>query len=482
MIKNIKPGHVARLSWGFWLASLCLPTFVSYYERSEPVWGFGVLLTGWLALLGESPAWIANPLLVLSLLLRNKATPLFAFCSAFFALHTFTLSSFPNGNGGTAIFGYGWGVLFWFIAIGLGLVHAGMRSKELTIADGGKNGFPWLQTLGILWLATIVMAFGYFAVNDRQHSNRADSVLLKSALFKREAVCTREQPSPPALSTSPVTFLEIVNQSNLKPSELLSWGASTVRLRNQDYSYIGTERDRILQITPAKGDPEGWIDYRRNFDSKTQKNTHVLGIKIHNPGKSGFEYTWLPDGPTFCPKLDIKNTVISALGLTKSATEIRPPDLTVAKGVVIGQEAAPSDKWSQNYNCADGVGYSFETSRKLNLDTYPFFIGTTGYSVPYPSDKALCSGKSTFFYASVRSSDIFTLNIAKRDAKTLELQWLGRIQVQNAPPALQGGQTRVLSVVEKGGNIIVKTQHYNHDQAVIIEAPHPNTLPPPKWR
>lgn len=482
MIKNIKPGHVALLSGGLWLASLCLPTFVSYSERGEPLWGFTILLLGWLSLLGHSPAWISNPILILSLLLRNKATQPLAVFSAIFALHTFTLSSYPNGNGNTTIFGYGWGIMFWFIAIGLGLVHAGMRLQERTITEGGKKEIPWLETLGILWIATIVATFGYFAIKDRQQPNRSDSALLKSALFKRNAVCTHEPPSPAPLTASPVTLLEIVDRSEIKPSELLNWGVPAVRLRNHDYSYIGTARDRILQIMPARGDTQGWIDYRSPYDSKLKKYSPALRIKIHNPSKSEFNYTWQQDGPTYCPGQNLKSTVTGAFGLTEQPATSRPTDITAAKGIVIGQEAVASERWSQNYNCAEGVGYSFETTQKIKLDVYPFFIGETGYLLPYPSGKALCSGNSTYFYATGSHSNIFTLSIAKRDSKTLELQWLGLIQVHGAPPALQEDRTRVLSIVEKGDNIIVKTQHYKHDQALIIQAPHPETLPPPKYQ
>jgi hypothetical protein len=116
----------------------CLP-FDGYYiardglDKADPAWG--LLLIGWLGI-GETFAWFANPMLLLTWILVWLRHGRFAIVTAFLA-SAFSLSFLlskqilcDEGGGRSPIIGYGAGYWLWIASIAVALISAGAAVIE----------------------------------------------------------------------------------------------------------------------------------------------------------------------------------------------------------------------------------------------------------------------------------------------------------------------------------------------------------------
>jgi hypothetical protein len=486
---SVTSGNVAILTVTVWLSSLIFSAFVPYYRSSETLWGFTVLMVGWLGVLGVSIAWFANPCLLIALAKRRSGGAGFALVAALLALDSLRLDSLPTGRGGSqAIYGYGPGLVLWLAAMGLGLVATGMRVRELRTVSA--SAAEWARELGIAWLVLLVAGFGALAIKDRLQASFAERERLRSVVLKRGPVCAREPPIASLAMPQPAVILEFGGGSGAypfdSPQRVLDWGIPVVRAKGHDYTLIGSGHDRMIRITPAEGPLSAILHYF--VEGKDDKGRSDIRIRIATPaGKTVFDHLWTRDGPEYCPEYKLspraseqpKKVVMEVLGLAgRPASEPLPnfwDSIHKTTGTVVGREPAGDLPWQNtNIGCPPDTGFSHERASRSGILGSPFFMGRVAYQFSHPGFFSVCSREAAYIYSSAKNSGDYFLTITRRSLNDLKREWTVNVKVVNADAALQERATRLVSVSEAGDKLRIRTRHYGHDQILTIEA----LLPP----
>jgi len=172
-----------------WCCSLPLNVFYMGSGEGENSWGLGlaVLLLGWIAP-WESLGWSANIFFFWSFfrILARKTPAVSILLAVLLAFDSFRLDCIPNGHSAQVIYGYGWGMLLWFLAIFLLLAAVGKRYRELDEEEWDWR--QWLLPAGLTLCGLALASTLYFAVHDRMIASPSEAERLaniRQVLFKR---------------------------------------------------------------------------------------------------------------------------------------------------------------------------------------------------------------------------------------------------------------------------------------------------------
>ncbi|MFJ4144825.1 hypothetical protein [Pseudomonas sp. NPDC089734] len=164
-----------------WIISLFLPVAVSSKNEITPGWL--ALYMGWAGIGIFQFAWFANPFFLISLIrlqISRSAVEL-AVIALLLSLNTFTFPAHVFG-----VYGYGWGMILWFLAIALMVAAAGAfeikNGKETGVDKGG-----WLRPVGIglaMLIASITISL---SIHDHMNANSEDKKRLVNIAIKRNS-------------------------------------------------------------------------------------------------------------------------------------------------------------------------------------------------------------------------------------------------------------------------------------------------------
>ncbi|MBX8532718.1 hypothetical protein K5D32_23925 [Pseudomonas cichorii] len=162
-----------------WIISLFLPVGVD--SKNEITSGWIPLSIGWLGIGIYQFAWFANPLFLISFLYlqASRSAVVLAVMALLLSLNTLT---FPIQI--FAPYGYGWGMILWFLAIALMVAAAGAfeirNGKETGVDKGG-----WLRPFG-LGLAVLIGGITVsLSIYDHTNASSEDKKRLVNVAFKR---------------------------------------------------------------------------------------------------------------------------------------------------------------------------------------------------------------------------------------------------------------------------------------------------------
>lgn len=110
-----------------WFVSLLLPAVTYGGAGYDPnTWaGWGILLTGWMGVLGLQFGWLANPLFIAACVLIGIGKPpgwgqtVIGIALLLLLLDSWTWDQFPTESGESQITQYHVGYFLWFLPIGL---------------------------------------------------------------------------------------------------------------------------------------------------------------------------------------------------------------------------------------------------------------------------------------------------------------------------------------------------------------------------
>ncbi len=287
-----------------WMASLALPGLV-FYDR--PLFGIEILILGWLGPLFLNFAWYANLFFLyacLKLIGTRKNTSISIIIATLLATDAFWFRKLvlDEGGGASDLYGYGFGILAWLVAIFLILIAAGIRAKEL---QGQRIQFVViiqepLVFIGSVFLIVLVSLFSFWGIQDRVEAGEAERRFLSDVVFRVGSVCKLPDVKP--LNQIPLVGpLEIVAQDMFSPSELLSWGIPAVRKNGYDYYLRDREDSSTIVARPAEGPIGAKIEVKHLRHAQVS----VMQIRLVSAdGETvGFSGEWYaaPDRHRMCP-------------------------------------------------------------------------------------------------------------------------------------------------------------------------------------
>lgn len=478
-----------------WLMSLAFPAFVGYSEK-QVLFGAEVLATGWIALPVLSIAWLANPLFLTALCIVSfgrKSGVGFAIAAAVVSLDTFRFNDIGFPTGGSDIYGYGFGVVLWFVAIGLGLIATRKRERELASNLTPGETDVWVRDGGCWWVFLFATASAVLAVTDRLGASSSEKERLKSVVFKRGIVC-RHETSPPAMVLPFDGTLEIVAMGRFTtspfnaPDKLLEWGIPAVRMKGHDFSVVGTKEDPIIRVAPAKGAPSAVLTTDDDHGKDTSRMVRIR-ITSADGNSVATEQIWRQNSPyTYCPDYGYsspkpmeqpRKLVMQALGLQDRPTAIQPArsfwdSVQRFDAIVTRREpASPGDWQVSRAGCAPDVGKHELQLPPLSSAGFPVMLRGTGYYFSENSTAVACSGDFAYLYKATRNQGNYFITIHKRSLKDLTKAWSAHLKISNADVALHEDQPRMLSVEDDGNTLRIRMLHKGRDQTVVIETPAP---------
>lgn len=404
--------YAAMLCWGI---SLCLPVFV-HNSKVEYQLGWDILITGWLGAVTLQFAWYANVLLLIAFvhLIKGRCALGYMAAAVLLSLETFVKPPFTDA------YGFGWGMIVWFIAVALMVAAAGAHQirggRRTTLLNGG-----WLRLAGIGMCVVIAAIAMVLSVRDFKGANAAETRRMEHAAFKHGAVC-RAEPAQVVPALAPLSGPLEVKQLNLRPGvsrtdadilySLTDWRMPVLRNEGRDYFYIRRGKETLFSSTPARGPAAATLEIDGD------RETPHLRLLDGN-GRQLFDQTWVkPPGATdHCPDYSMypsanqqpRLMISQALGLDAPPVEkhraARASHPRMAGKVIsrtLGAKAA--DEPLRNANCAADVGWrkpgpvSAVVASGLSGS---FWIGQQAYYLSGAYEgKALCQGEYVYLYNS----------------------------------------------------------------------------------
>jgi len=317
---NARSTRVAFLAGTLWIASLFLTSFVGY---SESVPGLFALLLGWLLVFEIKFAWLANVFFfwALSRIVFGSRSALgLSWIGLMVSMDIWRIVSLPVNEAGTttAVFGYGWGVLAWFIALIVLGIAASLRDLEIAAEseedeiNNSRLATRARRSIRLLSGALVVLIAGFVAVALWQRAivAPAEEEYFDRALVKRGLVCTVPDVAP-LVEMQLEGPLEIRRDYGSTPYfqvwELLNWGIPVVRENGVDFRGSSTTG---LTLTPASGTPAAILTVGRSNISRESGGLargrlieeSVRASLVTPEGRTLFDGHWRRRGrQVFCP-------------------------------------------------------------------------------------------------------------------------------------------------------------------------------------
>jgi len=467
------------ISLATWCCSLFLPG-LSLYSENKPLFGFEILLTGWMSPLMLNFAWFANVFFVFGLakLLSGGAPSTSAFLAALLSIDTIRFDMYFLNEGGatTPIYGYGRGAVLWFVAIFTLLAAASLRRHELSATNGTPvqvSGRQWQA--GIVLAAVVLVGAGILSVHDHFVANVDEAKRLTPLIaFKRTKVCSAPEPVVMEPLSNFSGILEVVspdkNISSMsrypfdQVKDLLEWGIPIVRVGNSDYFLTSGPKPEMMSMA-ATGQPSAILTHggksatgitARLVDAATERVIFDQTWNRENHGDIN-HYIYCPDYASF-PSQDKqpRKLLLQALGLSDGKA-VRQPAVEYkifpqVSGTVIAQKGGGktlkmivAEKYPGlsigeafrfhsheliNTNCPADVGWDMQEHNASMNTGRPFkMAGVAHYLRPRYSVNAFCGTGAAYIYQGTDSHDTYYLNIEKRSIPDFHQIWAGIIVI-----------------------------------------------------
>jgi len=500
----------------FWLCSLpliCISTYVEKYQ----IPGLQILTVGWLGPLSGTFAWYANIFFLFAVwqLFSGRLVVFSPILAVVISLDTFRFDRYllDEGGGSVAVYGYGWGAVFWFLALFVLLIAAGIKSRELS----GKNfEEKWLSWLGVTLCFALIVGTSYFYFNDRRRANLAELQKLEGLVFKRTSVCQESEPEvlnpmkrlsgPLEVQTGKRNRLSIYDVRNY-----LQWGVETVRAKGLDYSAIVTEHGRVIVSEPASGSASALL--QRNEATPLEPWRTVISAELTEvgTGRQVFFQKWereIPGSYYYCP--DYQNLpsedeqprklLVEALGLSRGDS-LREKDfyrqsifeIVDAEIVSYGEGGLTRSEiiedWKKrhpdsqggipyreltNRNCPEGVGFGTLGKKPMDSIGWPLQVRGKAYYLRGRKYRATCDDQSIYLYSegsySSRRNE-YRFNLEKRMLPDLQPAWGRIVKIKNVDFPLYNNALEIQSVTTGLDQVGLELVQNKTGQIVRIKVP-----------
>ena len=469
--------HLAMLAWGI---SLCLPVFAeSPFKYSS---GGHVLLSGWLGVLSLQFAWFANPLFLIAYVRLQNSYGAITYTVVAMALSLETFLSVPF----VGAYGYGWGMILWFISLALMLAAAGAHELRSGVRPSFENR-GWVRTFGIALAAGIAAATIALSAFDHWGANQAETARMANVAIKRDAVCRLEPVAVTSLTAplaGPVEVKPLSVGSPARPNErevlynLMSWGIPALRLGGRDFFYIRSDQETLLSSLPAQGPAGATLEL-----GGAREAVHLR--LLDNRQLPLLDQQWFSKnkGRDYCPEYFSNPTsaqsprasISAALGIAAPSAESRQTvTSTRLVGEIVGrsQGSPGTPRRIRNAHCAQDTGWQESEPLSAVLTSARsrgFWIGEQAF---YPSSqfygKALCQGDSVFLYDASLPSATMSLTIEKRQRAGFRLVGSTLITLKDA--AITGERLQLESVEESSQGLIVELSSPSSGLSLRVKA------------
>jgi hypothetical protein len=505
----------------FWLASLALTGLVLYAEQRRLL-GAEILVTGWLSPLLVNFAWFANPLFLWAVLQLHsgKSALRTTLVSAVLSLDVlrFTVYVLDAGGGSTLVYGYGWGVVLWFVALTTLIAAAGTRQMETRMGSKGASGIDeWLRPIGFALSLSVLAAAGWMAIQDRRNANQEERERLSGLAFKRKAVCEVEGPtvSQRVRLAGPleISFLEGSNPNRLSPfddvARLLEWGIPLVRVTGRDYSFVLAGEERLLTSVPASTASASTL-FVSNSDVNGQ---HQFSAKLveQATGRTVFDQVWKMEGASsrYCPAFsshpeeDVqpRKVLTEALavraplaqGRSQPGQKRQSSDNRVTAEIVEDSESVPTSPvdwrlpsesievlpvgkrrpWHGNKGCPDHIGWEGHASDSpVRTSTgWPFMVGDTAF-YPERHDQyyAFCAGDYAYLYSGTALKGQYHLQLEKRRLPDFYREGSGTVVIWDTGLD-ERAKLNVASIEDGDAGLTIALTKENSRRRLVVKAP-----------
>jgi hypothetical protein len=510
---------LSLISLATWCCSLFLPG-LSLYSENKSLFGFEILLTGWLSPLMLNFAWFANVFFIFGLakLLAGGAPITSSFLAALLSLDTIRFDRYLLNEGGatTPIYGYGWGAVLWFVAIFMFLAAANLRRYELSATNGTPaqvSGRQW--QVGIALAAFVLVGGGILSAHDHFVANVDEAKRLTPLIaFKRTKVCSAPEPVDMEPLRNFSGILEIVSPDKSiysisrypfdQVKDLLEWGIPIVRVGNTDFYLTSGPKPEMMSMA-AKGQPSAILTHggkseigitARLVDAATERVIFDHTWNRENHGDIN-HYIYCPDYYSFPSQgKQPRKLLLHALGLSEdnkvkqaavdyevfpqvSGAVLERKDggktlkMIIAEkypGLSTGEAFRYHGHELINTNCPVDVGWDMQDHNPSMNTGRPFKMGGVAhYLRPRYSVNAFCGTGAAYIYQGTDSHDTYYLNIEKRSIPDFHQIWAGIVVI---PITVRRNDVLKVRGVENTNNgVTLELVNDDTGDIVLVSAP-----------
>ena len=489
--------RLAYTAFFLWLLSLPF-VGIAEYGRDGGMRGISILLVGWFSPLYVNFAWFANLFFIyaFSRILEGRTATKSSVLASLIALDTFRLSSIRPivGDDVNPVYGYGWGVILWLMALSIMLISAGARSHELRVASKGKYSLSeLLKPVGILLFFGVLCISSTLALHDRIKGNDEERQKLSGLAFKRHKVCSVPETQVRQVKRhfSGVLEFAVADKENgtvsgLGVEELLSWGVPVVRASNSNYSLLPFGDSNLIVARPADNNPSAVLTVKDGIWKSGEIDLTLYDLQER---RLLFEKKWRREVggeyAYYCPSYGVgaagkqpQQLVAEALELKKGRVHVLGVPAfewkkTQAKLVAGFEPLVASDNSMaqkslngnveisskhSSVNCPDGIRFlenGPQNDIELGLRKAPFVIGNQRYyGIPWL--KSMCLDDSVYFYSSARGFDNQKLlHIHRRNLPDFKQIWTKTLVIEGVFPNTNDDSIRVVSLKEDSSRLLI---------------------------
>ncbi len=492
-------GHkISKIALIFWFISLSLPGLILYSDQ-QILWGFSILMSGWLGPFVLNISWYANLFFlyaIFSLVVRSKPATKTSIIAIVLAVSTFTLNRILLNEGGatTPVYGYGLGAIFWFIAMFLILIASDIMSYELA-RKNNKNVIKKYKGVNLLML--FIASTTCLYLYDRIAGNVAEQSRLGFAtvIFKRGFICPLEGP----IIRNKISLrypLEVEFERRVypfgSPEKLLEWGIPVVRFRGDDYFYTNVNGENVVTSKIASGPVSAVLLVSSKWNVRTKSNEYKTTLTSADGKTLSFTQTWKPeqDDARHCPEYstlprkdeDPRRSLMAALD-TKH--ENKYPMVLNQNNVwdkvvrmdaeVINKYKVDRTRWEEiDIGCPPNYGlighrFGHNMGSEFLIDDKSYYVGESpGFRYN------ICEAGFVYLYKGTRGGKYYHLAIQKRTMDSFNEKWFISIKIPNDDGRLRENRAKILTIREMETYLVIELIHDATLKAIKFKAPLPS--------
>ncbi|WP_037585185.1 hypothetical protein [Stenoxybacter acetivorans] len=502
-IRKISARQLSVLALVIWCCALALPCLVTYSTEDYLI-GLAILLMGWFSLLMGNFAWLANIFFFYCIkrLFSKKVPTNAAVITVLLSLDTFRITRYlANGVGSYAtIYGYGLGVVFWFLSICLMFVAVGVQQSENNKplqknTRGIKKTFSGFLCLGLCLLFIMIGTTIYFAVHDRLIANPEEKQRLSHVAFKRGKVCSARitVPQPIQNISGPIKLvlgenLTMARYPFAQIKDLLSYGIQSIRVDGRDFTYDANSPSGGLVSVPSVGKAAAFL-----YVTERPKDGITVRLVEAETRRTVFEQTWknVNDGSgTYCPDYDtfsradeqprlILTQALGLDGIQNTAQQKQENKYSEIEGVIVKRtQGMPIGRLENNIHCPDDIGWGrIPYDSKIDTDGNPFQVRDKAYYLGRSYDgiqRAVCEGEFVYIYQVYEKpykEGQYIFNIHKRSLGDFKQMWQRRMTVSNISPAIHEIDLIIQSINSTADGAMLELIDANSGEMMQVQVP-----------